>query len=241
MNCIPLQEYYGGFFIQEPIGNNAFSYENRINRKIYVAPLIEGGPQDLQHGDHIVFNDFDGHVEQQKTGLKHFLYFRHQDKDIFIFDNHNHAFFFWASGVYQGKILPEGPLVHVDQHKDTRRPGEIISKSTFLEENYEKIFRYTNRVLNVGNFIVPAIECGLFKECWQVTDQSQLALAKEEPYVLDLDMDFFAPMMDYIPFSIKMEHVKRHISKAAFITIATSPFFMDQTQAFQIIQQLFDQ
>ena len=33
---------YIGFYIDRPIGNNIFSYEDRENKKIYVPKLIEG-------------------------------------------------------------------------------------------------------------------------------------------------------------------------------------------------------
>ena len=33
---------YIGFYIDKPIGNNIFSYEDRENKKIYVPKLIEG-------------------------------------------------------------------------------------------------------------------------------------------------------------------------------------------------------
>ena len=33
---------YGGFYIEKPIGNNVFSYEDRTLKKIYVPQLVDG-------------------------------------------------------------------------------------------------------------------------------------------------------------------------------------------------------
>ena len=45
---------YIGFYIDKPIGNNIFSYEDRENKKIYVPKLIEGTLDDVSVGEEIV-------------------------------------------------------------------------------------------------------------------------------------------------------------------------------------------
>ena len=35
-------ERYVGFYIEEPVGNNVFSYDERTNKKIFVPKLIKG-------------------------------------------------------------------------------------------------------------------------------------------------------------------------------------------------------
>ncbi len=35
-------ERYNGFFIEKPVGNNIFSFEERENKKIFVPKLIKG-------------------------------------------------------------------------------------------------------------------------------------------------------------------------------------------------------
>ena len=48
---------YRGFYIEEPVGNNIFSYEERSNKKIFVPKLIEGTLDDVLVGNEIVFNE----------------------------------------------------------------------------------------------------------------------------------------------------------------------------------------
>ena len=61
---------YIGFYIDKPIGNNIFSYEDRSNKKIYVPKLIEGTLDDVVVGDEVVFNEIDEDIEIKAKGLK---------------------------------------------------------------------------------------------------------------------------------------------------------------------------
>ncbi len=233
MNLKPLQTLYSGFEISEPLGNNTFSFELRNNKSIWVPPLISGALSDITPGDEIVFSEVEEGIEKNQTGLKQFVYLPFQGKDIFIFDNHNHAFFFWLAGYLQGKIKPGLSLVHIDQHSDMREPAEPPDFSLGEGFDLKKAFHYTNQILNVGNFIRPALHLGLFSEV-QIIDSTT---AFEQPlpphFVLDVDLDIFSKEMDYIPHRDKQKRIREYISAASFITVATSPFFINQKQAIQ--------
>jgi len=54
MNIKPLQALYSGFEVAEPVGNNAFSFQQRKNKSIYVPPLIQSALSDVQVGSEIV-------------------------------------------------------------------------------------------------------------------------------------------------------------------------------------------
>ena len=151
---------YIGFYIDKPTGNNIFSYEERSNKKIFVPKLIEGTLDDVLVGNEIVFNEIDEDIEIKAKGLKNMVKFDYQDKDIYIFDNHNHAFYFWIKSLNKGSFTKGCKLVHVDQHKDTRVPENYDVDIN----NIDDVFRYTNEVLNVGSFIKPALEHNIFSE-----------------------------------------------------------------------------
>ncbi|VAX34867.1 FIG00512732: hypothetical protein [hydrothermal vent metagenome] len=89
-----LSKYYTGFFIEQAVGNNAFSYDERRNKRIYIPAVKIGGPEDLMEGRKVVFSEVYDGKEFNKAGLEKYIYFQKKDKHIFIFDNHNHAFFF---------------------------------------------------------------------------------------------------------------------------------------------------
>ena len=41
---------YGGFYIDRPVGNNAFSYEERAKKRIYVPKLIDARIDQVELG-----------------------------------------------------------------------------------------------------------------------------------------------------------------------------------------------
>ena len=71
---------YTGFYIEDAIGNNIFSYEDRENKKIYVPKLIEGTLDDVLVGEEIVFNEIDEDIEIKAKGLKNMVIYKYKDK-----------------------------------------------------------------------------------------------------------------------------------------------------------------
>ena len=49
-----------------------------------------------------------------------------------------------------------------------------------------------------------------------------------ENCVLNLDLDIFAPELDHIPEDKKLKIIKNLLKRVKYITIATSPYFIDQ-------------
>ena len=239
MDIEPLQRHYNGFYLNRAVGNNAFSFQQRQNKSIYVPPLVSGTPKDINIGQHIAFSEIEDGVEQNHIGLDRFLYFPWQDKHIFIFDNHNHAFFFWLAAYRQG-VLPAGlPLIHIDQHSDMRQPSVMPDFALQPPPPLKSIFEYTNFVLNVGNFIQPALKLGLFPEMVRIDSSPDFEKSYRPPFVLDIDLDIFAPAMDYIPHAKKMQLIKKLMVDASFITIATSPYFISQQKCLKLLFTLF--
>ncbi len=234
-----VQTYYKGFFIKEDIGNNAFSFKERQQKDIYVAALKYGLIDELSMGEKTVFSEIHEGQEHSKAGLKSFIYSYIQNKHVFVFDNHNHAFFFWAFGFLKGYLNKPMALIHVDQHTDMREPAYYLFLKTGDSESIKKVFEYTNFVLNVGNFIKPAVSLGFFDKVIQVNSEEGFYKESLKDFVLDLDMDIFAPALNYIPEQLKIDRIRTMIEKAKWITVATSPYFMDQGKAIGLIKQIF--
>lgn len=235
-------KYDKGFYIDQPVGNNAFSYPRRTQKRIYVPALMDGTPEDLQVGEEIAFSEVDtAGTEINCRGLKNFVHLQAGTRDVFIFDNHNHAFFFWAYALRSGKIPMGLTLLHVDQHRDTREPPALFSFEKSDDIDLAAAFDYTNFTLNVGNFIVPALAAKMFSRV-DIIDSRTLFEKKfpEEGFVLDLDMDVFSPEMGYIEENYKRKRIRTYIKASSLVTIATSPFFMDQERAIYLIKTLFD-
>jgi hypothetical protein len=260
--------YDSPFSITAELGNNAFSFEKRTNPTLFVPKLVEGDLKDVAIGHRVAFEDFEpstssGQAEngilKSCVGLRNFVRMKHPrtGKPIIIVDNHNHAFYFWHEALAKGQIEKGATLVHIDQHKDMRKPDGSPSLASardggpledFIEDPMDKkwlrkIFEYTNSVLNVGNYIIPAMEDGLIRNLISITSEADLIAhqpKKAKSLIVNVDLDFWAPEMDYIDPKLKSKKTKEWMEAADLITIATSPFFIDQTFALRILRDLIE-
>jgi len=221
--------------------NNALSYDERLalgggeTPQLYLPELVEGGLGDVKLGDDVVFEDFDDEgVLRSCRGLAKYIKTGFGKIPVYIFDNHNHSFAFWNIERRNENVGDSALLIHVDQHKDTRIPPSFLSAED--AKDLEKIFDYTNRVLNVGNFIPAAQHIGLvsdiiFIDSERSIDEFDENVMAGRDIILDIDLDFFVPDMDYIGNEKKLSLLKKVLPFAKVITFATSPFFIDQKLA----------
>ncbi len=231
--------YDKAIWLSEQKGNNAFSFELRgADPKLFLPALREGRFEDLSLGREIVFEDVDEHgVLQSCTGLEFLLRTEWKGVPTIVMDNHNHAFYFWMEAALQGRLAPGATLVHVDQHKDMRRPESLFVAD---ELTLEAIFDYTHRSLNVGNYIVPAVELGVVGERIMITGASDLDSMEgmeARNKILNIDLDFFVDEME-VDFEKARALILAHLATANLVTIATSPFFMDQEKALSVLNAL---
>ncbi len=234
-------DYSRPFLLDGPVGNNAFSYEHRgAAPTLRVPSLIDGSLVDVVAGDDIVFEDVDEHGHLHScAGLAHFVRMTWNGVPTVVVDNHNHAFYFWFEALAARRLAPGASLIHVDQHRDTRVPARLIGAEWTLED----VFRYTNFELNVGNYVVPAQEAGLVGETLFVTGSDALddrRFAGRTNTILNIDLDFFAPEMNYIGFDRTRRFIDAHVPTASLITVATSPFFIDQPRAIACLKKLME-
>lgn len=242
--------YSNPFTLTQNTGNNGLNFQRRLGEmgasRLHVPSLIDGSLDDVQLGDLVVFEDFDEHDQLQScTGLKHLVRFAHPQtgKPVIVVDNHNHVFWFWYEAWHKKQIQREATLVHIDQHRDTRHP----ERNPIAEESrdLEKLFLYTNHVLNVGNYIPPAMEEKLVGELISVTSEAEMnhhmPRRIEKSLIVNVDLDFWAPELNYIDVQKKDRFAQDWMNQADLITIATSPFFIDQKLAIEVLHRLLKQ
>lgn len=241
------------FLIREPVSNNAFSFDKRPAAALYVAALRDGTIGDVKAGKEIVFEDFDDEgVLRSCKGLAEFVRTRLGKKPVYVFDNHNHAFAFWHLEMIRGTVKEGCTIIHIDRHKDSRDPGAYLRPGEALDEN--AVFGYTNTTLNVGNFIPPTLITGLAREVIIIDSEDAIdsfdfdGLAEhggrgagKRDLILDIDLDFFAPEMDYIGNEKKMSLIKKLADRAKMLTIATSPFFIEPVLALKYLAEIAEQ
>lgn len=229
--------YRESFYLDSQKGNNAFAWEKRgANPKLYVPACIKGDFSDVQMGDEVVFvaEDENGKLEEC-IGLKNFVKTEWNGVPCVVVDNHNHVLFFWYEALASNRLQPGAALVHVDQHKDMREAPHDLESSEL-----EEVFRFTNEVVNVGNYIRPAMEEGLIGDVHFVTGNMHLSgqdFLNKNNKVLNIDLDFFVEEME-LDFERARNYIHAHLKTAKLVTIATSPFFMDQQEAIEVLTKL---
>ena len=230
--------YEKPFYLTGKRGNNAFAHEERgAEPRLYVPSVIQGTLEDVVEGEEVVFVDYDEGVLQKCKGLKHFVKMQFNGVPVVVVDNHNHVFYFWYQALEQGILQRGASLVHVDAHKDARVP-EVL----FEGGNLEEVFRYTNEVLNVGNYIIPAQKEGLIGDVQFVTGEAALedrSFMERPNKILNVDLDFFAPDLDYISFEKTKAFILEQAKTASLITVCTSPFFIEQKLAIARLIDVF--
>lgn len=226
----------------KPVGNNAFSYEERINKSLYIPSIINGDFKDIQEWTEIVFEDKNEKwILQSCTGLKNFVRMKWNNIPMNVFDNHNHALYFWYEARINGLISTKNTLVHIDEHSDLWKNKNDVPWEWKLPE----IFDFVNEQCNVGNYIQPTLWEGIIEKILRIEDT--IGLEKYGQYqkwdgeciILNLDLDFFARELDYIPFEDKKKVILHFAHQANFITVATSPFFIDQERAIEMLGKVF--
>ena len=242
--------YNKWFFIENPVWNNEFSFDKRQNKKLFVPEIIEAKSFDeIKFQDDlekIAFEDFD-FDDKLSTNywLKNFYRFQMWWKEVVLFDNHNHAFYFWYEARSRKIIWDKNILIHIDQHADTRDNDKIISKSD--SKSLEKVFDFTNFVLNVWDYIIPAKKEGIIENIVQIRNTKNLEdylqnfsnKKNNSKIILNLDLDFFASELDFIDFELKKKVILDVFEKASYVTVCTSPFFVDQRLAVEKFKEIF--
>ena len=242
--------YNKWFFIESPVWNNEFSFDKRQNKKLFVPEIIEAKSFDeIKFQDDlekIAFEDFDfDNKLSTNYWLKNFYLFQMWWKEVVLFDNHNHAFYFWYEARSRKIIWDKNILIHIDQHADTRDNDKIISKSD--SKSLEKVFDFTNFVLNVWDYIIPAQKEGIIENIVQIRNTKNLEdylqnfsnRKNNSKIILNLDLDFFASELDFIDFELKKKVILDAFEKASYVTVCTSPFFVDQGLAVEKFKEIF--
>jgi len=243
-----IEKLYNGFYLNKESANSQIS---GCKNHLRVAPIKKiNSYVDLEIDyEHFSFAEKDKTWEiEYFHGLKNFLWIEKSCvPPIFIFDNHNHAPVFRYNIIYN-KRIKNVELIHIDQHSDCRENKNHL-KWNWNENELENVFHFYNEKCNVGNFIPSSIES------WIISDQTQirsifalknLKIEKNQNFILDIDLDF---CLNWIDRNIINEESIKILKKkfneswnfALCITIATSPYFLDQEVAINILKKLLNE
>lgn len=180
--------------------------------KQYLTPIKSWTLEDVKLGSHIVFEETDEKWQIHKC--KWLEYIVQIEPNIIVVDNHDRVL----------ECRPKGfPVLHIDQHTDMRPvwPDGV----------------------NVGNFLRYALDTNFITWLTQInTEYSLLNFdtdnIKQNTTIIDIDLDFRHPDMSIQNFEKTIQITKNLIKKAKIVTIATSPYFLDQNLAINIVNKL---
>lgn len=215
--------------ITENIWNNQFCFNQVENPKIWIADSIDWTIENLEIWDNTVFREMKNWKVVEYKWLKNFIHIKKENQSIYIFDNHNHALKYRIDECKQWHIPFWFDLIHIDQHTDMNQ----------CEFNLDLDNPYLD-VYNVWNFVQPAIKSWLISKVEQINTEYKLLSfqTNENDLILDIDLDFRSPEMIIEKYSETIERARKLISKSRVITIATSPYFLEQKNAINICQDL---
>ncbi len=234
------------YILSEKKWNNAFSYDIRKIKTLTIPSLIEWMLANVKIGDSIVFEEMENGILKSCKWLEHFIHLMPWSYPsiwpITIFDNHNHALYFWLEAIRNGIIKPGFELIHIDEHSDLWDNENRIDKEKAIQSEVYA-WEFTNLSCNVGNYIQPAVDAGIVGSMIRIENEYELdTYMRYIPHknsVLNLDLDFFAPEMDFIDEEKKLKCIRNLLPKVRCVTIATSPYFIDQWLAIEKLDQIF--
>lgn len=253
--------------LTETSWNNTFAWEERMRKygttpTLTIPSLIDGTLDDVREWDDIVFEEMEDGVLRSCKWLQYFVRIIKNDdekeqigvrgeermraknvQEIVIFDNHNHALYFWIDAVRRGIVTPGFELIHIDEHSDLWANEHTLDLDRALEDD-DYAWQFTNLECNVGNYIRPAIDAGLVGSMIRIENEYQidehLSYTPSSNSVLNIDIDIFAPELDHIPEAKKIMIIQHLIKQVRCVTIATSPYFIDQWTAINQLRKILD-
>ncbi len=106
----------------------------------------------------------------------------------------------------------------------------------------QEAFGFANYACNVGNFLTSAKDAGIIDDIIQIRSEHALHTMgkldfQKYNYILDIDVDFWEGKTTQ-EMESDFEIIRKLTDNVCLITIATSPYFMDQQQAISIIKNM---
>ena len=243
-------------FFDKDLGNNTITFLERKEKWsdciLRIPSLIQGSFEDVQLLESGICYEYisDKWKLISASWLESLVQISRWDKDIYIIDNHNHAFSCrWRSHLSQ-HLSRWSHLIHIDQHSDYSDPSQYLTQvyqNTLPQEIWlQDIDTYTNEVLTIWSFIKPALDCGLCMSHDMILSEYALldydiSSLSSQSLIVDIDLDFRAPEMGIEHYYQTIKKVRQLIAlpDVRCITIATSPTYIHQQRALQVLRDIF--
>ena len=190
------------FRIEGNIGNNSFSYIP--GRSLYVPPLCEYRKSSvIESGGEIVFADRWDNELKLCTGLKNAFVgvTGGSATPFYLCDNHNLVLEAWET---VKSYTPHLTLLHLDQHRD----------DAVFEGSFEN-FLTESRICDYIDFAKRAewIDAEHLSFTESMDFEKNISLPDNRRFILNIDLDIFAPEVTHISLDEKIGLIKEVMPK----------------------------
>jgi len=192
--------------------------------------FIEVGKVNWESTIKPVFSDVYGSY----LGLKHDQYIN-KDKPVYVFDNHNKILASFGDMAQEHESFD---VVHIDAHRDDAlfdgKKPDVLGTETVKQGLQET---------RISDFFDYCLEIPQLQNIHRITDSQAFEsfIEPQHPFMLSLDIDIFGPEGDFVDIETVVKNIVYYWSHADVVAIATSPGFIDQVYAKQIILLLLSQ
>lgn len=238
--------YTQKYIFSEKLWNNALSYDER-QKILWKTPILTIPSRifwdidDVKTSHNLVFEEVENGRLFSCFWLENFVQIeRNNLPPIIVFDNHNHALFFWCEAIKNGIIEPNFELLHIDEHSDLWPNDNKIDDFSDLQ----KMWEFTNFSCNVGNYIIPAQKAGIVGNMIRIENEFQIDeniyYSPSQNSVLNLDLDIFSPELSHIPEEKIVQCIQNLLNRVKYATICTSPYFIEQWKAIIMLKKILE-
>jgi len=158
-----------------------------------------------------------------------------EDKPVYLIDNHDKALMaFWD--VYQETNAPLS-VVHIDAHRDDAVfPFEVRRE---ISKEYISLLLTQTRV---SDYLDVGVRLGLIGRVHTLTQSFEFESFQlpAGDFVLNLDIDIFGEDGAMVPLKTKLQTIVDVWSCAQAVVVATSPGFIEASDAQYIIERLVE-
>jgi len=166
-----------------------------------------------------------------------------RDRPVYLVDNHNEILYpLMEIKEATGKTYD---IVHVDAHPDDAEFQRIKPSTITLEKCDKQGLSHTEvniigliQETRISDFFDAVSEANVIRNIFRVchSDSFEFFLPLDEPYILSLDIDIFGPEGDFTDLESKVRVIAQAWGRADAVVIATSPGFIEQEFAKEIVE-----
>jgi hypothetical protein len=166
-------------------------------------------------------------------GLKYSQVLKVRDKVVYVFDNHNKILFPLVE-YYETTSYDAIHVLHIDAHPDDARFRGDGKVSTLTRSTTSEVIAQTR----VSDFFDAITETKLISNIQRIVTSQDFHTfcVPRSPYVLSLDIDIFGIEGGFVDLETKVSVIAQAWKYADVVMIATSPGFIDQSFAHNIIK-----